>query len=123
MAGGAVADLDDVLSLSLQGEVFIEGGHAVHLGHSDIQHLRNALQDLGAEIFVLRLDVLHDGNQMVALAVVGVDDLLHTLHRDSFGHSFHTSSFRFSARIGANIPHIIQNKGWKNRILLVIFTI
>ena len=39
MAGGAVAHLDDVLALGLQGEVLIEGGHAVYLSHSDPQLL------------------------------------------------------------------------------------
>ena len=78
VTGGAVTHFNNVLALGLQGEVFVEGGHAVYLCHADIQLLGDQLQNLGAEILKLRLHVLHDGDQMVALAAVGVDNLLHT---------------------------------------------
>ena len=86
MAGGAVAHLDDILPLGLQGEVLVEGGYAVHLGHPDSQLLGDALQHCGTEILVLRLDVLHNGDEVVHLTVVAVDDLLHPFHGNSIGH-------------------------------------
>ena len=98
MAGGAVAHLDDVLALGLQGEVLIEGGHTVYLGHPYPQLLRDALQHRGAEILVLRLDVLHDGDQVVQLTAVAINDLLHPLHGYSIGHGF--LSFRRRLRGG-----------------------
>ena len=82
----AVTHLDDVFALGLQRKVLIEGGDAVYLGHADIQLFGDPLQNLRAEIFVLRLDVLHDGDQVVALAAVGVNDLIHTVHRNASGH-------------------------------------
>ena len=69
-------DLDNVLSLSFQGKVFVEGRHAVHLGGADAQLFRDQGQRILAEILVLRLDLLHDGNEIRLIAPVGFDDLV-----------------------------------------------
>ena len=87
MAGRAVAHLDDVLALGLQGEVLIEGSYAVDLGYPDVQLLGDALQDGRTEVFILRLNVLHYGDEVVDLTVIAVDDLLHPLHGNSICHS------------------------------------
>lgn len=78
MTGGTVTYLDDVLFLGFQREVFVEGGQAIYL-HADAQLLGDQLQNLRTEIFELRLHILHNGNQLVALATIGVNDLLYTI--------------------------------------------
>ena len=78
MTGGTVTDTDDVFSLRLQGKVFIEGGNAVYLGDAQAKLLSNQTQHILAEILVLALDVLHDGNEVVRLIVVGRQNLLYT---------------------------------------------
>ena len=63
MAGRAVADLDDVLSLGFKGEVLIEGGNRVGLSLGNADLLCNIRQQFPGKIPELRLNILHNGDQ------------------------------------------------------------
>ena len=81
-AGGAVADLDDVFPLGFKGKVLVKRRHGVGLGLCDPDLLGHIAQQLCGKIAVLRLNILHNGNQrpripdvagniLVRFAVVG----------------------------------------------------
>lgn len=76
VAGSAIADLDDVLTLCLKGEVLIEGGDRVRLGFGDPDLLGNIAQQLRRKIAVLRLNILHNGDQGPCIPDVTGNDLV-----------------------------------------------
>ena len=108
MASGTVANLDDVLTLGFQGEVLVEGGDTVDLGHTDPQLLGDQFKRFSIQILVFALDVLHDGDQAAALSAVGVNDGSYTFHGYSVGHNLHLP-FRFVPSVFAQKVHYAYN--------------
>ncbi len=84
VAGRPIADLDNMTALGFQRKVFVEGCHTVYLGNTDAQFFCNQGQYITAEILILSLDVLHDGNDVFPLAAVGIDDFARTVQHCSF---------------------------------------
>ena len=76
MAGGAVTDLDHILALGLEREVLVEGGDRVGLGLGDADLLGHIAQQLGGQVAVLGLNVLHDGDEGTGLPDIPGDDLI-----------------------------------------------
>ena len=76
MAGGAVADADDVFSLGLKGKVLVEAGDAESLGLRDADLLGDIPQKLRGQIVIGLLDILDDGDQGALFGRVARDDLI-----------------------------------------------
>ena len=88
MARGAVADLDNVLALGLQGKVFIEGRDAVDLCFTHLQFLRKDGKDLARQVVVDLLDLLQDGNDVHLLVAMLFQDLAHSAEIMFYSHVF-----------------------------------
>ena len=79
MASGAVTNLDDVLALCFEGEVFVEGGNRICLGFRDADGLCHMGQQLCGQITEFSLDILHDGDQGLSIGLILRDDLVRRL--------------------------------------------
>ena len=88
VASGAVADLDDVFSLGLKGEVLVEGSDAVdaYLAHSQL--LCKMGEYLLGKISVMLLDILKDGDDRLLTAFVGGEYLVHNAEIKGCAHNF-----------------------------------
>ena len=76
VAGGAVAEAEDVFSLRIQGEVGVEGRHAVHVGDGHVEGRGHIADDVLREVLVDFLYLLKDRNEPGGVVPVLFEDLV-----------------------------------------------
>ena len=95
MARRAAADLEHILTLDVEREVFIERRHAVDLRLADAHLVRNVAQRVFRQITVFSLHVLHDRNDLRGVTGVICEDLVNEFVIDLF-HFFSSLSNKFA---------------------------
>ena len=100
VARGAIADLDNVFTLGLKGEILIKGCNAVNSRFCHTKLGCKIGEDLLGEVSVMLLDILEYGDYCLLAGFLGGEDLIHNAEIERTVHSV-------LLYIGAKLPRKI----------------